>query len=70
MEGEGSPKESKLIYVDDDEVIPGNGMAGSRRRRLMAATANETIHRKISDEEDETVAMFNLDNIAGFYEVR
>lgn len=24
----------------------------------------------VSDEEDETVAMFNLDNIAGFYEVR
>ena len=24
----------------------------------------------ISDEEDETVAMFNLDNIAGFCEVR
>ena len=22
----------------------------------------------ISDEEDETVAMFNLENIAGFYE--
>jgi len=57
MEGEGSPKESKLIYVDDDEVIPGNGMAGSRRRRLMAAAANETIHRKISDEEDENVGV-------------
>ena len=24
----------------------------------------------ISDEEDETVAMFNLENIAGFYEVK
>ena len=24
----------------------------------------------ISDEEDETVTMFNLDNIAGFCEVR
>ena len=24
----------------------------------------------ISDAEDETVAMFNLDNIAGFYEVK
>ena len=24
----------------------------------------------VSDEEDETAAMFNLDNIAGFYEVK
>lgn len=24
----------------------------------------------VSDEEDETIGIFNLDNIAGFYEVR
>lgn len=24
----------------------------------------------VSDEEDKTAAMFNLDNIAGFYEVK
>ena len=57
MEGEGSPKESKLIYIDDDEGVPGNGMAGARIRRLAAAAAGETLHRKISDQEDENVGV-------------
>lgn len=57
MEGEGSPKESKLIYVDEDDVIPGSGMAGSRMRRLAAASANEAMHRKVSDQEDENVGV-------------
>ena len=57
MEGEGPSKESKLIYVDDDDVIPGSGMAGSRMRRLAAASANEVIHRRVSDQEDENVGV-------------
>ena len=57
MEGEGSPKESKLIYIDDDEGVSGNGMAGARIRRLAAAAAGETLHRKISDQEDENVGV-------------
>ena len=57
MEGEGSPKESKLIYIDDDEGVPGNGMAGARIRRLAAAAVGETLHRKISDQEDEIVGV-------------
>lgn len=57
MEGEGSPKDSKLIFVDDDEGIPGSGMAGARRRRLSSAAVNEAIHRKVSDQEDENVGV-------------
>lgn len=57
MEGEGSSNESKLIYVDDDEVIPGKGMASSRRRRMAAAAVNEGIHRKVSDQEDENTGV-------------
>lgn len=56
-EGDGSPKGSKLIYIDEDEVMPGNGMAASRSRRLAAAAMNETIHRKVSDQEDENVGV-------------
>lgn len=57
MEGEGSPKDSKLIFVDDDEGIPGSGMAGARRRRLSSVAVNEAIHRKVSDQEDENVGV-------------
>ena len=57
MEGEGPPKESKLIYVDEDEIVPGRGMAGSRLRRLSAVAVKETVHRRITDEEDENVGV-------------
>lgn len=57
MEGEGSPKDSKLIFVDEDEGIPGSGMAGARKRRLATDAVNEAIHRKVSDQEDENVGV-------------
>ena len=57
MEGEGSPKESKLIYVDDEDAIPGSGMTGNLRKRMTAAALNEGVHRRISDQEDENVGV-------------
>ena len=56
-EGEGSPKESKLIFVDDEGSVPGSGMAGNLRKRMTAAALNEGIHRRVSDQEDENVGM-------------
>ena len=52
-EGDGSSRDSKLVFVDEDGSIPGAGMAGSLRRRYTAAALNEGIHRKINDAEDE-----------------
>lgn len=57
MEGEGSSKESKLIYISEDEAVPGTGMVGARRRRLTAAAMNETVQRKVTDQEDENVGV-------------